>query len=107
MSQSVSSVCKTNLQGEEQVDERRPVSAPNDAQVGLGGRGAAGEPQAQVQGLPAAQHAVGEGSAIGGGRADAAGGLGGAGHRGAAHVAEVVGGELVAQAERDWEDFVG
>ena len=69
-----------NLQCEEHVDERRPVPAPDHAQVGLGGRRAAGEPQAQVQGLPAAQHQVGQGGAAGGGRADAAGGLGGAGH---------------------------
>ena len=97
-----------DLQGEEHVDERGPVPAPDDAQVGLGGRRAAAEPQAQVQGLPAAQHEVGEGGAAGrGGGADAAGGLRGAGHRGAAHVAEVVGGQLVAQSGTDMADFVG
>ena len=82
------------------------MPAPDDAQVRLGGRGAAGEPQAQVEGLPAPQHQVRQGGIGPGRRADAAGGLGRAGHRGAPHVPEVVGGQLVAQARTDWVEFV-
>ena len=79
------------------------MPAPDDAQVWLGGRGAAGEAQAEVEGLPAPQHQVRQGGGLG--RADAAGGLGGAGHRGAPHVPEVVRGQLVAEAGMDWMEF--
>ena len=80
------------------------MPAPDDAQVWLGWRGAAGEAQAQVEGLPAPQHQVRQGGGLG--RADAAGGLGRAGHRGAPHVPEVVRGQLVAQAGTDWVELV-
>ena len=81
------------------------MPAPDDAQVWLGGRGAAGEAQAQVEGLPAPQHQVRQGGIGPGRRADAAGGLGGAGHRGAPHVPEVVRGQLVAEAGTEWVEY--